>query len=63
MYLYFIDKLSFIDDVALIIKEAFNPSAIGAGGIIGVLMIGFKELLFPMRLVQALTNSTLCRKN
>ena len=40
-------NFSFIDDaVALIIKEAFNPSAIGAGGIIGVLMIGFQRAAF-----------------
>ena len=40
-------NFSFINDaIALIIKEAFNPSAIGAGGIIGVLMIGFQRAAF-----------------
>ena len=40
-------NFSFIDDaIALIIKEAFNPTAIGVGGIIGVLMVGFKRAAF-----------------
>ena len=38
---------SYIDDaIALILKEAFNPTAIGVGGIIGVLMVGFKRAAF-----------------
>ena len=40
-------NFSFIDDaVTLIINEAFNPTAIGVGGIIGVLMIGFQRAAF-----------------
>ena len=40
-------NFSFIDDaIALIIKEAFNPPAVGVGGIIGVLMVGFKRAAF-----------------
>ena len=40
-------NFSFIDDaIALIIKEAFNPTAGGVGGIIGVLMVGFKRAAF-----------------
>ena len=40
-------NFSFIDDAfALIIREAFNPTAIGVGGVIGVLMIGFKRAAF-----------------
>jgi AGCS family alanine or glycine:cation symporter len=40
-------NFSFIDDAfKLIITEAFNPTAIGVGGTIGVLMIGFKRAAF-----------------
>ena len=40
-------NFSFLDDAfALIFKEAFNPTAIGVGGFIGVLMIGFKRAAF-----------------
>ena len=40
-------NFSFIDDaIALIVREAFNPTAIGVGGFIGVLMIGFKRAAF-----------------
>ena len=40
-------NFSFIDDaVTLIINEAFNPTAMGVGGIIGVLMIGFQRAAF-----------------
>ena len=40
-------NFSFIDDaISLIIKEAFNPTAIGVGGFIGVLMVGFKRAAF-----------------
>ena len=37
----------FIDDaIASIIREAFNPTAVGVGGIIGVLMVGFQRAAF-----------------
>ena len=40
-------NFTFIDDaIALIIKEAFNPTAVGVGGVIGVLMIGFQRAAF-----------------
>ena len=40
-------NFSFIDDaIALIITEAFNPTAVGVGGIIGVLMVGFQRAAF-----------------
>ena len=40
-------NFSFIDDaISLIFTEAFNPKAIGVGGIIGVLMVGFKRAAF-----------------
>ena len=40
-------NFSFVDDaIALIFKEAFNPTAVGVGGIIGVLMVGFKRAAF-----------------
>ena len=40
-------NFSFIDDaIALIISEAFNPTAVGVGGIIGVLMVGFQRAAF-----------------
>ena len=40
-------NFSFLDDAfELIFKEAFNPTAIGVGGFIGVLMIGFKRAAF-----------------
>ena len=40
-------NFSFIDDaIALIIREAFNPTAVGVGGIIGVLMVGFQRAAF-----------------
>ena len=40
-------NFSLVDDaIALIIKEAFNPTAIGVGGFIGVLMVGFKRAAF-----------------
>ena len=40
-------NFSFIDDaISLIIKEAFNPTAVGVGGIIGVLMVGFQRAAF-----------------
>ena len=40
-------NFSFIDDAfKLIITEAFNPTAIGVGGIMSVLMIGFQRAAF-----------------
>jgi len=40
-------NFSLIDDaISLIITEAFNPTAIGVGGFIGVLMVGFKRAAF-----------------
>ena len=40
-------NFSLVDNaINLIITEAFNPTAIGVGGIIGVLMVGFKRAAF-----------------
>jgi AGCS family alanine or glycine:cation symporter len=40
-------NFSLIDDAfSLIFKEAFNPTAIGVGGFIGVLLVGFKRAAF-----------------
>lgn len=40
-------NFSFIDDAfALIFREAFNPKAIGVGGVIGVLLAGFRRAAF-----------------
>ena len=40
-------NLSLVDNAfALIIKEAFKPTAIGVGSIIGVLLVGFKRAAF-----------------
>ena len=40
-------NFSLIDDaISLIIGEAFNPTAVGVGGFIGVLMVGFKRAAF-----------------
>ena len=37
----------FLDNAAsLIVSEAFNPKAIGVGGVIGVLMVGFQRAAF-----------------
>ncbi len=42
-----LSNFSLIDDaVALIVQEAFNPTAIGVGGFIGVLLVGFKRAAF-----------------
>ena len=42
-----LSNFSFIDDAfALIFQEAFNPTAIGVGSIIGVLLVGFKRAAF-----------------
>ena len=40
-------NISLIDDViALIMKEAFKPTAIGVGSVIGVLLVGFRRAAF-----------------
>ena len=40
-------NFSLIDDaIGLIVKEAFNPKAIGVGGVIGVLLVGFRRAAF-----------------
>ena len=40
-------NVTFIDDAfKLIFSEAFSPKAIGVGGVIGVLMVGFKRAAF-----------------
>lgn len=40
-------NFSLIDDaISLIVTEAFNPTAIGVGGVIGVLLVGFKRAAF-----------------
>jgi len=42
-----LSNFALIDDaIGLIITEAFNPKAIGVGGVIGVLLIGFKRAAF-----------------
>ncbi len=46
LYIIF-GNFSLIDDaIALIIREAFNPTAIGVGSVIGVLLVGFKRAAF-----------------
>ncbi|MFY0631532.1 MAG: alanine:cation symporter family protein [Flavobacteriaceae bacterium] len=40
-------NFSLVDDAfSLIFREAFNPTAIGVGGVIGVLLVGFKRAAF-----------------
>jgi AGCS family alanine or glycine:cation symporter len=40
-------NFSFVDDAfALIYREAFNPTAFGVGGLIGVLLVGFQRAAF-----------------
>ena len=40
-------NFTLVDDaVSLIMSEAFNPTAMGVGGVIGVLMVGFKRAAF-----------------
>jgi len=40
-------NFSLVDDaISLIITEAFNPTAIGVGSVIGVLLVGFKRAAF-----------------
>ena len=42
-----LSNFSLIDDaLGLIFTEAFNPKAIGVGGVIGVLLVGFKRAAF-----------------
>jgi len=46
LYIIF-SNFSFIDDaIGLIISEAFNPTAMGVGSVIGVLLVGFKRAAF-----------------
>ncbi len=46
LYIIF-SNFSFIDDaISLIVTEAFNPKAIGVGGVIGVLLVGFRRAAF-----------------
>jgi len=46
LYIIF-SNFSFVDDaISLIVTEAFNPTAIGVGSIIGVLLVGFKRAAF-----------------
>lgn len=46
LYIIF-SNFSLIDDAfSLIYREAFNPTAIGVGGFIGVLLVGFKRAAF-----------------
>ncbi|RIA10402.1 AGCS family alanine or glycine:cation symporter [Flavobacteriaceae bacterium MAR_2010_72] len=46
LYIIF-SNFSLIDDaIGLIFTEAFNPKAIGVGGVIGVLLVGFKRAAF-----------------
>lgn len=40
-------NFSLVDDaISLIVKEAFDPTAMGVGGVIGVLLVGFKRAAF-----------------
>ena len=46
LYIMF-SNFSLLDDaIGLIISEAFNPTAIGVGSLIGVLLVGFKRAAF-----------------
>ena len=46
MYILLINYSLIDDAISLIITEAFNPTAMGVGGVIGVLMVGFKRAAF-----------------
>ena len=46
MYILLINYSLIDDAINLIITEAFNPTAMGVGGVIGVLMVGFKRAAF-----------------
>ncbi|MEP2280830.1 alanine/glycine:cation symporter family protein [Maribacter sp.] len=42
-----LSNFSLVDDaISLIVTEAFNPTAIGVGSLIGVLLVGFKRAAF-----------------
>ena len=46
LYIIF-SNFSLIDDaISLILNEAFNPTSIGVGSVIGVLLVGFKRAAF-----------------
>tara|TARA_R110002072_G_scaffold108026_2_gene234679 strand:+ start:83057 stop:84742 length:1686 start_codon:yes stop_codon:yes gene_type:complete len=46
LYIIF-SNYTFIDDaIGLIVSEAFNPTAIGVGSLIGVLLVGFQRAAF-----------------
>ncbi|PRX53134.1 alanine/glycine:cation symporter family protein [Flagellimonas meridianipacifica] len=46
LYIIF-GNFSLVDDaISLIVTEAFNPTAIGVGGVIGVLLVGFRRAAF-----------------
>ncbi|GAB1858130.1 alanine/glycine:cation symporter family protein [Flavobacteriaceae bacterium MHTCC 0001] len=46
LYIIF-SNFSLIDDaIALIVKEAFNPTAFGVGSVIGVVLVGFQRAAF-----------------
>lgn len=46
LYIIF-GNFSLIDDaISLIVTEAFNPTAMGVGGVIGVLLVGFRRAAF-----------------
>lgn len=46
LYIIFANFSLLDDAISLIITEAFNPQAIGVGGLIGVLLVGFKRAAF-----------------
>ena len=46
LYIILINFPLIDDAIALILKEAFNPKAMGVGGVIGVLLVGFKRAAF-----------------
>jgi AGCS family alanine or glycine:cation symporter len=46
LYIILINYTLIDDAIALIVREAFNPTAIGVGGFIGVLLVGFKRAAF-----------------
>ncbi len=46
LYIIFANFNLLDDAIVLIVTEAFNPKAIGVGGVIGVLLVGFKRAAF-----------------
>jgi AGCS family alanine or glycine:cation symporter len=46
LYIILINVTLVDDAISLIITQAFNPKAVGVGGIIGVLLVGFKRAAF-----------------